>query len=160
MKPGNEGKKTRNRQTTRIYTLHSLEDTEPVQVCQKFFLATHAISEQSIRTALKKKTDTGTIQPDLRGCHKSHITVADVNKERAVVEHIKLSKCVESYYVRKEVKWQYLPEELKEMHRMYVEYRAEMKTEPESYTFYHYIFTSYFIVISLSVATTINLGRK
>ena len=143
MKPGNDGKNTRNRQTTRIYILHSLEDTEPVQVCQKFFLATHAISEQSIRTALKKKTDSGTIQPDLRGCHKNHTTVADVNRERSVVEHIKLFKCVESHYVRKEVKWQYLPEELtvKEMHRMYVEYCAEMKTEPESYTFYHYVFT-------------------
>ena len=60
------------------------------------------------------------MESDLRGKQGKHNAVEE-ERENKVIEHIQQFLTVESHYVRKDVKYQYFPEELtvKEMHRMY-----------------------------------------
>lgn len=146
----NQGKKRRNRIATRIYTLiPPLEDDnlcilEPVNVCQKFFLNTLAIDETRVESALRKGTSTGAMEGDLRGHHNNHRTAKA--REEFVIEHIGMFRVVESHYVRKNVKHQYLPQELtiSHMHGMYVKWCGEKGYVVENYDFYSRVFRERF----------------
>lgn len=62
------------------------------------------------------------------------------------MDHINLFKVVESHYVRKEVKYEYLPKELNvaEIYRMYNEWCAKKGYQLESYAFYYRVFKECF----------------
>ena len=115
-----------------------------MQVCAIFFCNTLGINERCVRTTLKKVSETGTIMRDRRGYHNNHATV--IEREKAVIEHIKMFKTVESHYVRKNVKYEYLPQELniKAMHRMYIEWCEQTINNAENYDFYKRVFKERF----------------
>ena len=108
------------------------------------FLNTLCVDEKSVRTTLKKTTNSETVLADLRGTHNNHAN-AKVFEDQAIA-HIQKFKCVESHYVRKNASFQYLPEELTiaEMHRIYTKWCAETGYEPRSYKSYAEIFNKRF----------------
>ena len=72
-----------------------------------------------------------------------------MTKEEAEIkvdEHIKMFEVVESHYVRKTDRHEYLPFELSvdDMHRMYEKWYVMKKYQKEDYKFYHRIFTEKF----------------
>ena len=103
------------------------------------FLTTLCVDEKSVRTTLKKTTTSETVLADLRGTHNNH-------GNAKVFQHIQKFKCVESHYVRKNMSYQYLPEEITiaEMHRIYTKWCAETGYEPRSYKLYAEIFNKRF----------------
>ena len=134
--------KTRNRQYSRVYSLTT--DNGRKAVCQRFFLSTVDIDEKRVCTALKTmSSDTGAVGPDGRGYHKKHHTVSD--RENVVIEHISGFKTIESHYVSKTAKSQYLPQELtvKAMYRMYVD-DQQGHERVEKYDFYKRVFNEKF----------------
>ena len=88
-------------------------------------------------------SDTGTFTESVRGLHKKHPTSHE--RELPIIEHISKFKTVESHYIRKSAKCQYLPMELtvREMHRMYVEEHDGIG-EVENYNFYFRVFNEKF----------------
>ena len=134
----------RKRENTGIYSMHIPSINERIEVCQKFFLNKLSIDGRRIRTALGKCNEAGVLEVDKRGSHSHHYTAAD--QEELSIEHIKLLKVVESHYVRKTVKYEYLPEELSVsmMHQMYTEWCAENRYEVETYNFYNKVFREKF----------------
>lgn len=141
-----ERKKTtkcpRNREFTREYTL--IKDGVPIKVCSVMFLNTLSINEKRVRTVLNNTTATGAPLVDGRGKHGNHRTCEE--REKLVMDHIKLFKVVESHYVRKEAKYEYLPSDLSvaEMYRMYNEWCAKKSYPLEDYKFYLRVFNERF----------------
>ena len=43
-----------------------------IAICRNAFYAIHGITEKRVRTAIKKRTITGTPEPDKRGKHAKH----------------------------------------------------------------------------------------
>ena len=127
----------RNRTLSLKY--HLLKRDEVVEVCQNFFLNTLDISRRQIRTVLEKVTEAGTLEPDQRG-HGTRQKIDNAKMEE-VVEHICQFKTVESHYVRKDTKFQYLPSTLsiKTMHRMYKIWCDESNSNPVIYDTYRTI---------------------
>ena len=97
--------KTRNREYTREYTL--LSNGIPTKVCTTMFPNTIGISEKIIRIALANVTYNGAPILETRGRHGNQRT--SQVREEIVMKHIKLYKVVESNYVWKESKYEYLP---------------------------------------------------
>ena len=97
-----------------------------------------------MRTALSKVTESGTVERDKRGYHNNHKTAKE--REEVVINHIKQFKTIESHYVRKNVKQEYLPQELsvKVMHHMYIEWCEKQDLNPENYDFYKRVFKARF----------------
>ena len=62
------------------------------------------------------------------------------------MDHIRLFKVLEYHYVRKEVRFEYLPKELDvaEMYRMYSEWCAKNDYRLKNYTFYYHVFKECF----------------
>lgn len=137
-KRNNNKTTTRSRELSRQY--HLFLNGEAIQCCAVMFLNTLSIDEKRVRTVLRKKTVTGTPLIDRRGKHQNHKTK---EKERNfVIKHIKTFQVLESHYVRKESKYEYLPLGLTitAMHRMYNECQ-ETKNYPEvTYQFYASVF--------------------
>ena len=134
--------KIRTRTMSRQY--HLFFKGEAIQCCSVMFLNTFAIDEKRVQTVLSKKTLTGTPLTDRRGKHQSHKT-----KERernCVKEHIMQFQVLESHYVRKESKYEYLPLGLSiaEMHRMYNEWRETKEYPKVTYNFYATVFRECF----------------
>ena len=118
---------------------------EAIEVCQKFFLGTINVSKKVIATVFQKKLQsTGTMKKDLRGRKTREITTG--NRQRKVVQHIKMFKVVESHYVRKTSKAQYLPQELSlaEMYRLSQNWCHENKYRCENYDSYRRVFSTRF----------------
>jgi hypothetical protein len=93
---------------------------------------------------LKNKTETGAPKIDGRGRHGNQKTAE--HREQFVIEHIKQFKVIESHYVRKNAKHEYLPTELSvaEMYRMYNEWRVKKGYPMETYDFYFRVFKEKF----------------
>ena len=93
---------------------------------------------------LQKKTEAGTVKTDSRGKHDHHANFEE--RQKNVMDHMQLFKVVESHYVRKESKYQYLPDTLNisEMHRMYTEWCGEQGFNAENYAFYKRVFNEHF----------------
>lgn len=138
---GVKERKERKRDSTRQYTFSLRGQT--LTVCAYFFLKTLDIDEKRVRNALKSTTDVGTYSEAKTGKHNNQKKVDD--REKSVIEHISKFKTVESHYVRKSAKCQYLPKELtvREMHRMYVEDHDGLD-KVENYNFYLRVFTTRF----------------
>ena len=104
------------------------------------FLNTLAIDEERVRTILKNITETGAIKVDGRGRHGNHKTAEVI--EELVMQHIQQFKVLESHYVHRNAKFEYLPVELSisEMYRMYLERRVEKSYPLENYHFYSRVF--------------------
>ncbi|XP_066922321.1 uncharacterized protein [Clytia hemisphaerica] len=131
-------KKSRTRDFTRTHSLFI--DGEKRKCCSVMFLNTLAINDKRVKSALRKKTATGTPAEDGRGRHDNHKKCEQ--REEYVKEHIKQFFVVESHYVRKDSKYEYLASELTvaEMHRMYNNWRIKKGYPQESYPFYHRVF--------------------
>ena len=103
------------------YYLQKPGEAALTEVCTVFFLNTLVISRKQMRTALSKENDIGGIEMDKRGYNVDHNKLTDecVNQ---IVDHICKFLTVESHYVIKGLKKQYLPSTLSiaEMHRMYI----------------------------------------
>lgn len=114
------------------------------EVCQVMFLNTLGISKKVVLNVFQKKIEDGCLQKDKRGRKKGKTLTG--KRVMNVITHIKMFKCVESHYVRKNSKYQYLAQELSvaEMHRVYKKWCAEEKMKTESYDFYKWVFTSLF----------------
>ena len=84
-------------------------------------------------TTLEKCDESGLLQSDQRGFHNNHFNVA--SREEVVMEHIRMFKVVELHYVRKDAKYEYLPENLNlaTMHTMYLEWCNENDHHIENY---------------------------
>ena len=130
------------RNFSREYSL--MKKGERIKVCQKMFLSTFAIDEKRIRTVLHNITETGTPLPDGRGRHNNHRR--EEQRTNYVMEHISTFKVLESHYVRREAKYEYLPSELtiSQMYRMYLKWREEKNYPLETYGFYARIFRERF----------------
>ncbi|XP_077974447.1 uncharacterized protein LOC144430392 [Styela clava] len=117
------------------------ESGDQFEVCQTFFLTTLDVSRKQVRTALSKEF-IGSVENDMRGITVPHNRF-DPKKVEKVIEHICMFKTVQSHYVRKESKYQYLPPTLDvaTMHRMYIRFCAENNIEnPLKYEAYLSIF--------------------
>ena len=133
--------KVRNRNFTRHY--HFKVKGQEIPVCAYFFLKTLDIDEKRLRSTLATITDTGTFSGDNRGHHENHRNAEE--RMKPIIAHISKFKTVESHYVRKTAKCQYLPKELtvREMHRMYVAER-QGDEKAENYAFYFSVFSKRF----------------
>jgi len=134
----------RSKKFARSYSLNNPETKESIPVCQKFFLNTLSIDEKRVRTAIAKTTNAGALEPDFRGTHENHANSKE--RQEKVIKHIQLFQVVESHYVRKDTKFEYLPDTLNitEMHRLYLEWCAEKDYIPENYSFYKRVFHEHF----------------
>jgi len=136
--------KRRNRQSTRSYSFIKLNG-ERITECQKFFFSTLDISEKRVRTILKKTTESGTIEKDGRGKAggKNKIDEETINR---IKDHIMMFRTIDSHYVRKESKCEYLSEHLSvaEMHRLYIQWCEEHGHQPQQYLIYYEVFKSSF----------------
>ena len=132
----------RRKELTKAYFLNNAATKTLIPVCQKFFLNTIAVDEKRVRTALAKKTEAGTVKTGSHGKHDHHANCEE--RQKNVMDHIQLS--VVSRYVRKESKYQYLPDTLNisEMHRMYTECCDEQGINAENYAFYKRVFNEHF----------------
>ena len=113
-----------------------------IRVCQKMFLDTLDISTTAVRTAFEKyHKQTGTQEPDKRGCHDNKKRI-DKIQEQGVIEHISSFKVVESHYVRKNEKCQFLPKDLtiSEMHRLFLRFYEEESYEKVNFNSYKRVF--------------------
>ena len=91
-----------------------------------------------------QKKQAGTVKTDSCVKHDHHANCEE--RQKNVMDHIQLFKVVESHYVRKESKYQYLPDTLNisEMHRMYTEWCDEQGINAENYAFYKRVFNENF----------------
>lgn len=95
-----------------------------LRVCKHFFKATLAINDRPIRTALKKKTESGFLESDKRGRHGKQPTIDPEIKE-SVRNFINKIPRVESHYLRAQTKREYIEsgKSLADLHRDYKEER-------------------------------------
>lgn len=77
---------------------------------RKMFYNTLGIDEKQVRTVMKNNTDTGAPVKERQGWHTNHKTCED--RKRKVKQHIMLFNVIESHYVRKDAKFEYLPQDL------------------------------------------------
>ena len=106
------------------------------------FLDTLGISTTAVRTAFEKyDKQTGTQEPDKRGRHDNKKRIDKIQEQR-VIEHISSFKVVESHYVRKNEKCQFLPKDLtiSEMHRLFLRFCEEKSYEKVNFDFYKRVF--------------------
>lgn len=119
-----------NRTQTITYFLPLAESNIPV--CKVFFLNTIKVTEQVVYTALEKiKKDLSL--SDLRGNHSTRPKkMSDLTKE-SIITHIKLFPSVESHYIRKQSKRQYLSQHLNisKMYRLYTDWFTHQDYIPD-----------------------------
>lgn len=130
------------RSKTREYMLTVRESLTPV--CKVFFFNTLGISEQSVRTALDKITDTGTVQKDNRGGRQSEtVKERDALMRKEISDHIDRFPKVESHYCREKTTKEYLNPELSKRY-MYAMFVREWipRIRPPSFTTYRDVFKS------------------
>lgn len=112
------------------------------KVCQRFFLATLAISEKMVRTSLKKLTDVGTLDPERRGGSVQCKQRRDAVIRDLVCAHIDRFPRIKSHDCRQTGR-EYLSSDLtiSKMHRMYCDEQCDEKNVV-SYTFYNEVLRS------------------
>ncbi|KAG4066740.1 hypothetical protein HA402_012807 [Bradysia odoriphaga] len=111
------------------------------KVCKRFFLGTLAISETVVRTALRKITDVGTIEPEKRGGRVESNQQRDSLISSLVNAHIDRFPRIESHFCRQNTNRDYLSADLTlaRMHRMYCAEQSDEKSMV-SYTYYSQMF--------------------
>lgn len=136
-----------NRKRPRPYITkcHFHNNLQKKQVCQKFFCSTLCICSAVIRDAVKNRDETGLYSQD--GDPRIPITPPNKTpdaKVREVTDHIASFPTMESHYVRKESKRQYLDSKLTipKMHELYSKLHKD--NDPVSEITYRRIFATNF----------------
>ena len=140
-----EGKNIKRRSREFSFKYKFNVEDKKIEVCQMMFLNTLGISKKVIVNIFQNKiSKEGVLKKDSRGRRKGTKFISD--RESVVMEHIKLFKCVESHYVRKTSKFQYLPQNLTlaEMYRMFQKWCSDEGEKQENYDFYRRIFITRF----------------
>ena len=75
-------------------------NNEKIAVCKKAFLSIHDINKDRVRSVNNKRTETGTLTPDLRGTVGTHNAHSE-ERVQSVHDHIKLIPVRSSHYTRK-----------------------------------------------------------
>lgn len=139
----------RKRRTTRAYSTQcSFEiENERVIVCQKFFCTTLCISQSVVQNAVKNKDFVGQYSKDKdpRGMCGAHNKTRP-EKVQEVHDHILSFPSMESHYVRKKSKRQYLDRKLSiaKMYSLYVDECKKKNSKPVSEITYRRIFCNDF----------------
>ncbi|XP_050498317.1 uncharacterized protein LOC126879282 [Diabrotica virgifera virgifera] len=116
-----------------------------VRVHKQFFLNTLDIPEKIIRTALAKKTSSGTVTKDMRGRHENHHTINPVLIED-IKRHINSIPRVESHYLRASTSREYI-DGSKAMAVLYRDFKQQQETdhkEAGTYHTYYHVFNKEF----------------
>lgn len=98
-----------------------------VMVCKTMFLNTLSISERTMRTALEKKEECGTIETEKRGGRPEALHEQDQVRREAILRHISRFPRMESHYCRKSSTREYLHSDLnkQKMRDMFVQEHKE-----------------------------------
>lgn len=118
-------KSVSRRKFTHTYTFEL--PTEKVEVCKTFFLNTLDITDTTVDTALKKKTDGGIILPDKRG-KKTPSNKLPEETRNSIRAHIESFPVIESHYSRERTNKKYLGTDLN-LAKMYSLYLEKCKSE-------------------------------
>ena len=104
-----------------------------IPVCKIYFLNTLKISEQIVYTALEKIKKDQSLT-DERGTHLNRPHKMSVTTKKNIMMHINLFPAVDSHYVRKDSKRQYLSEQLNisKMYRLYQSWFKNQNYLPEN----------------------------
>lgn len=118
------------------------KNSEPIRVCQNFFLKTLCISNGPLNTAFKKMNEIGIFNSDdQRGTHipSNKLPIDDVQE---IKDHIESFPVTESHYTRKSSNKMYLDSKLSisKMYSLYKERCDQKKQKPASITTYKRIF--------------------
>lgn len=139
----------RKRSTKRSYTTQCffrIEDTR-INVCQKFFCKTLCIAQSVVHNAVKNRDLVGHFKQDQdpRGRHEP-VNKTLPEKVEEVRNHIRSFPSMESHYIRKDSKRQYLDCKLSigKMYYLYVEECKKSLSKPVSEITYRRIFGSDF----------------
>lgn len=127
------------RQKTNVYYL--TVQGNRIKICKKLFLNTLAISDRTVRTALKKLTPSGTVEKERRGGRQSaKVVERDRRIRQEIEEHIQRFPRVESHYCRSSSSKEYLHPDLnlRKMYSMFLE--AYQVGDPPSFITYSRIF--------------------
>jgi hypothetical protein len=97
-----------------------------IRVCKPFFKSTLDLSNKAIKTALLKKTESGTIEADFRGKHNHHPTI-DPQIRQSVKDFINSIPRIESHYLRAQTTREYIASDksLADIYRDYKKLREE-----------------------------------
>jgi len=100
---------------------------EEIQVCQKMFLQTFAISDKVISNIFKKINTSPVIPADQRGKHSNRLHAIKDNVKSYIRQHIESFPVIDSHYIRAESTRKYLENGLSisKMHRLYLEWIKE-----------------------------------
>lgn len=133
---------SRRSKTNRYYMV---KNQEKLEVCQKQFLLTFAVSEGFVRGIIRKRNEQNIIEPDKRGRHPPGLKRPD-DKRMFIIDHINSFPRVPSHYCRKDTNKEYLPGDmnLQIMYNLYVDKCRELNIQPEKLWFYRHIFKTEF----------------
>lgn len=134
--------RSKNRQYSLYYYFPKDNALKPV--CKTFFLDTLSISEQIVKTVMKKVNSSRTsVEIDLRGqCSTKRISNTI---RQTVIDHIRKFDKVESHYCRKSTTREYLPSNLNitKMYSLYKEY-FQNSNDIATLSMYRHIFNTKF----------------
>ncbi|KAK3891642.1 hypothetical protein Pcinc_004489 [Petrolisthes cinctipes] len=114
------------------------EEFAACHICNSLFLNTLSISEKTVRTALKKKMPSGTVEIEKRGGRQDHLQEEDKQRKDKIKAHIDRFPRMESHYCRSKSTRDYLHSDLNQK-KMYEMFLAECCVPEElsaSYTTY------------------------
>lgn len=102
-------------------------NNKEIQVCQKMFLQTFAISDKVISNIFKKINNSPVLLADQRGKHTNRPLAIKDNVKGYIRQHIESFPVVDSHYIRSESTRKYLENGLSisKMHRLYLEWIKE-----------------------------------
>ena len=124
--------------------LSSLNEQGKNVVCKTFFLNTLGISDRMVDTAHKKMSSIGMSHDDNMGKHATRPNKTSEEQLNSVREHINSYQRVESHYCRHDSKKEYLPHDLSEMYRQYLEQCDKIKAPKVSFYIYSRVFNEEF----------------
>lgn len=115
----NQSESRRNFSRTYNFTINN----QDIQVCQKMFLQTLAISDKIITNVCTKVKESPTIPSDQRGKHRNRPHAIKDNVKKQIMEHIERFPIVDSHYTREYSKKKFLDSNLSisKMHRLFLE---------------------------------------
>ena len=131
---------------SRMYTLNNNLNNETVSVCKRMFLDTLGISEQMVKAAFIKKINEQVNVTDGRGKSAGTASTMATGKTDSLIDHINTFARVESHYLRKDSRRQYLEEtlSLNKMFKLYIIWTKENNKPVSSRHHYYDIFNTRF----------------
>lgn len=116
-----------------------------IRVCKPFFKSTLDLSYKAIKTALKKQTESGVIQADLRGKHANHPTI-DPQIKKSVIDFINCIPRIESHYLRAQTSREFIScdKSLADIYRDYKRFRERDELPVATSSTFNRIFNTEF----------------